>query len=148
LADNAEILSSQTITYTINVTHTSEAGSANTDNISIADLIPLNTIYQPGSLKLFNGTTTISLTDADDGDAGQYDSVNNQVLFDVGTLTSSDNIRQLSFDVQVLGASNLNQAPDVSTVISNQATYTYTTNTPNSGSTDTLPLTVGSSPDI
>ena len=83
-----------TITYLIQVTAT---GSGTALTSSFSDLIPTFTTYVPGSLSL-NGA---SLSDASDGDAGQFNSTPAQVMVALGDLTAADGPQTVQFQVTI-----------------------------------------------
>jgi len=91
----AQPLPGATITYQIVVT---PSGSGTASNVVFSDVIPANTTYKPGTLKL-NGA---ALTDASDSDAGQFiTSTNTQVSVALGTLTASSSAQAISFAVTI-----------------------------------------------
>ncbi|NIJ37027.1 putative repeat protein (TIGR01451 family) [Sphingopyxis panaciterrae] len=80
-----------TITYTITAT---VAGSGSLNGLTISDNIPANTSYVPGSLKL--GSTALS--DATDGDAGNYDGT--KVAVSLGTIAGGQT-RAVTFQAKI-----------------------------------------------
>ena len=89
-----EAVPGATLAYTVTVEVTS-AGTA--DNSVFADAIPAFTSYVPGSITL-NGAT---LTDAADGDAGEYDGGSNSVVVRLGDLTIASGLQTVVFEVTV-----------------------------------------------
>jgi len=84
-----------TLRYTITVT-VSGAGTA--QNVVVSDLIPANTAYTAGTLRL----NTSSLTDANDADAGDIGGTTpNTVTVKLGNLTSASPVQTIVFDVKI-----------------------------------------------
>jgi len=82
------------ITYTIDLSIGGNATGRSIDHLMLTDSIPSGTAYQAGSLKL-NG---ISLSDAVDGDRGDYDG--SEVHVNVASLSGTVH-QAVTFDVQV-----------------------------------------------
>jgi uncharacterized repeat protein (TIGR01451 family) len=84
-----------TIRYTLTVT---AAGSGTAMGVVITDLLPTNTTYTPGTLKL-NG---VVLSDAADGDAGDVGGTTaGTVTVKPGDLTSASPVQTITFDVKI-----------------------------------------------
>jgi len=103
----------ETVTYKIVLTN---SGSTDGTATSVSDPIPNGLTFTPGSIKV----DTVTLTDADDGDAADYNiTTPNAVTIDVGTVTAGASVT-IEFDVTVsAGVAS-------GTAIANQATVTYT----------------------
>jgi len=56
------------------------------------DAIPEGTEYVPGSLRITQGPGAGNLTDAQDGDAGRFDSANNKVVVNLGDLPNTNDL--------------------------------------------------------
>ena len=89
----ANPVSGALVTYSI-VAHTTGSGTAN--GLTITDLIPGGTAYQPGTLAL-NG---VGLTDAADGDAGSATSTGISVL--LGNVAGGSADRTVTFQVRIM----------------------------------------------
>jgi uncharacterized repeat protein (TIGR01451 family) len=59
----------QVVTYTIEYAN---SGAFTATGVIITDVIPVSTTYRAGSLAIDTGTGAVSLTDAEDGDAGYF----------------------------------------------------------------------------
>jgi uncharacterized repeat protein (TIGR01451 family) len=91
----AQPLPGATITYQIVIT---PSGSGTASNVVFSDVIPANTTYKPGSLKLNGG----GLSDASDADGGQYiNSPTAQISVALGTLTAASSTQTISFVVTI-----------------------------------------------
>ena len=111
--DNGGILLvGETLTYTIVLTN---RGSASTTNVRLADPIPVNATYLPGSLRYTPvGGSEGTLTDAADADAGDFGvTAGNTVSINVGSLAAGQSVR-LRFRVTVTAGP----------IVSNQAVIT------------------------
>jgi uncharacterized repeat protein (TIGR01451 family) len=84
------------ITYTIECFIDGNATGRTITGVTVRDTIPVGTRYVPGSLRLNNAT----LTDAVDGDAGQYDANASRVEVRMGTLSGTTHTK-VRFDVEV-----------------------------------------------
>ena len=110
-------------------------------NVILTDVVPANTTFKPGSLRVRQGANAGSKTDAVDADQGEYISGTNTVQFQLGTgagggtgtpvggTLAAGTYTDVEFDVIVDTG-----IPD-STVITNTADVTAT------GATSGLPLT-------
>ena len=110
-------------------------------NVILTDVVPANTTFKPGSLRVRQGANTGIKTDAVDADQGEYISGTNTVQFQLGTgagggtgtpvggTLAAGTYTDVEFDVTVDAG-----IPD-STVITNTADVTAT------GATSGLPLT-------
>ena len=86
------------------------------------DAIPAGTVYVPGSLRITQGPGAGSLTDAQDSDAGRFDSANNKVVVNLGDLENTNELPDgvtVQFKVKPLTES-------AGKTVSNQATVNYT----------------------
>jgi len=84
-----------TIRYTLAVT---TVGTGTAMNVVITDLLPANTTYTSGTLKL----NSAALTDAADADAGDVGgTTTNTVTVKLGNLTSVSPIQTITFDVKI-----------------------------------------------
>jgi len=95
------------------------------------DTIPDGTVYVPGSLRITKGPGAGSLTDAQDGDAGRFDSANNKVIVNLGNLPNTNDLPNgvtVEFKVKPLSES-------AGKTISNQANVNYTDLLTNEGKT-------------
>ena len=109
-------------------------------NVILTDLVPTNTTYKPGSLRVVDGPNAGTKTDAIDADQGEYFSGSNTVQFQlgvgagagtgtpVGGTLAAGGFTEVTFDVIVAAG-----IPG-STVITNTATVTGT------GATSGLPI--------
>lgn len=88
-------MSGATIRYSLAVTVT---GSGIAMNVVITDLVPENTTYIPGTLKL-NSTVLSDAADSDAGDAGG--TTPGTVTVKLGNLTSSSPAQTINFDVRI-----------------------------------------------
>ena len=84
------------ITYTIECFIDGNATGRTITGVTVRDTVPVGTRYVPGSLRLNNTT----LTDAVDGDAGQYDANASRVEVRMGTLSGTTHTK-VRFDVEV-----------------------------------------------
>lgn len=84
-----------TIHYTIAATAT---GTGTAVGVIIVDLIPANTTYSAGTLKL-NGTSLSDAKDADAGDVGGTTA--GTVTVGLGDLTTSSGTKTITFDVKI-----------------------------------------------
>jgi uncharacterized repeat protein (TIGR01451 family) len=92
---NAQPVPGAIITYQIVIT---PSGSGTANNAVFSDVIPTNTTYQPGTLKL-NGTAQ---TDAADVDAGQFIAAPTaKISVALGTLTAASAVQTVSFAVKI-----------------------------------------------
>ena len=66
-------------------------------NTVFADAIPENTSFVPSSLTL-NGA---GLTDAADGDVGEYEGGSNSLVVRLGDLTIADGVQTIVFEVTI-----------------------------------------------
>lgn len=82
------------LTYEIEVTYT---GEGELTNVVINDVIPNNTDFVVGSLKLDN----IAQSDAEDTDAGHFDEFNNLVVFALGDVVAPSANQVISFQVTI-----------------------------------------------
>lgn len=82
------------ITYTLTVTPT---GSSIAYDTRVADPIPNHTTYLPGSLTLDGAP----LTDAQDGDGGYFDALNNRVVVKLGDYPPTDPVSVITFRVTI-----------------------------------------------
>jgi uncharacterized repeat protein (TIGR01451 family) len=84
-----------TIHYTLAVT---TVGTGTAMNVVITDLLPTNTTYAPGTLKLNSAV----LTDAADADAGDVGGTTaGTVTVKLGNLTSASPVQTIAFDVRI-----------------------------------------------
>jgi uncharacterized repeat protein (TIGR01451 family) len=84
-----------TLHYTLAVT---AAGTGTAMNIVITDLVPVNTTYTPGTLRL----NSVTLSDAADADAGDVGATTpGTVTVRLGNLTSASPIQTITFDVTI-----------------------------------------------
>jgi uncharacterized repeat protein (TIGR01451 family) len=83
-----------TIRYTLAVT---AVGTGTAMSTVITDLLPMNTTYTPGTLKL-NG---VVLTDAADADAGDVSGTTSTVTVRLGSLTNATPIQTITFEVKI-----------------------------------------------
>lgn len=84
-----------TIRYTLAVT---TVGTGTALNVVITDLLPANTTYAPGTLKL----NSAALTDAADADAGDVGGTTaGTVTVKLGNLTSASLVQTIAFDVKI-----------------------------------------------
>lgn len=90
----AEPVPGATIVWRIEVT---AAGSGTAANAAVNDLVPANTTYTPGSLTLNAG----ALTDAPDGDVGQYLNATNSIDVQLGDLTAAAGTQVVEFAVTI-----------------------------------------------
>ena len=109
-------------------------------NVILTDVVPVNTTFKPGSLRVVYGANAGTKTDAVDADQGEYISGTNTVQFQLGTgagagtgtpvggTLAAGTYTEVWFDVTVNAG-----IPD-STVITNTATVTAT------GATSGLPI--------
>jgi uncharacterized repeat protein (TIGR01451 family) len=81
------------ITYTLALAN---SGASTAEIVQVADPIPADTAYVPGTLLVDSS----AVTDARDGDAGTFDAAANRVLFNFATL-GEDEAHTLSFVVRV-----------------------------------------------
>jgi uncharacterized repeat protein (TIGR01451 family) len=88
-------MSGATIHYSLSATVT---GSGTAMNVVITDLVPANTTYIPGTLKL-NNTVLSDAADADAGDVGGTSA--GTVTVKLGNLTSSSPAQTITFDVRI-----------------------------------------------
>ncbi|WP_009631938.1 DUF11 domain-containing protein [Synechocystis sp. PCC 7509] len=118
------VLPGDILEYTVTVANTGQDGALN--NV-LTDPIPTNTTYLPGSLQITAGANTGAKTDTATDDQANYDSLNNRVVFRLGTgatgtaggTLAPTNSTTIKFRVQV------NAATPNSTILSNQATVAY-----------------------
>ena len=94
-------VSGATLTYSVLV---EVGGSGTAASLLVSDQIPTNTTYVPGSMTLFDGTTTKTLTDPVDADEGAFlenpvGSGNFAVTYNLGDLTNTT--RTLTFQVTI-----------------------------------------------
>jgi uncharacterized repeat protein (TIGR01451 family) len=113
--------------YVVSVSNT---GNDSANAVILRDAIPASTTYVPGSLSVLTGANSGVKTDGSGDDQAEYDSINNRVVFRLGTgataaaggtlaATASTSIR---FRVTI-GAATAN-----GTSITNSAGITYTEN--------------------
>ncbi|MEH7742902.1 isopeptide-forming domain-containing fimbrial protein [Bacillus subtilis] len=87
VSPQGEVQAGDELTYAVQIKN--EGGDvASAANFS--DAIPEGTEYVQGSLKLINGSTTKNLTDASDGDEGNFDG--NKVNITLGNLPNTKNL--------------------------------------------------------
>ncbi|WP_366248851.1 isopeptide-forming domain-containing fimbrial protein [Terribacillus aidingensis] len=102
VAPEGQVNAGDELTY--EVTTKNNGGDIAADTV-FEDAIPEGTEYVPGSMKLVNGSDTVSLTDADDDDAGVFDG--NKVRVELGdvqnTTNASDGIT-VQFKVKALSS--------------------------------------------
>ncbi|PAE15831.1 hypothetical protein CHH91_12805, partial [Virgibacillus sp. 7505] len=102
VAPEGEVNAGDELTY--EVTTKNSGGDVAADAV-FEDAIPEGTEYVPGSLKLVNGSDTVSLTDADDDDAGVFDGSKVKVeLGDVQNTTTSPDGITVQFKVKALSS--------------------------------------------
>jgi len=87
VSPQGEVQPGDELTYAVQIKN--EGGDVAAD-ASFSDAIPEGTEYVPGSLKLINGSTTKNLTDASDGDEGNFDG--NKVNIALGDLPNTNNL--------------------------------------------------------
>ncbi|QRZ93471.1 isopeptide-forming domain-containing fimbrial protein [Bacillus sp. LJBS06] len=87
VSPQGEVQPGDELTYAVQIKN--EGGDVAAD-ASFSDAIPEGTEYVPGSLKLINGSTTKNLTDASDGDGGNFDG--NKVNITLGDLPNTNNL--------------------------------------------------------
>ncbi|WP_282069066.1 isopeptide-forming domain-containing fimbrial protein [Bacillus pumilus] len=87
VSPKGEVHPGDELTYEVQVKN--QGGDVASD-ASFSDAIPEGTEYVPGSLKLINGSTTKNLTDASDGDEGNFDG--NKVNIKLGDLPNTTNL--------------------------------------------------------
>ncbi|MFB4366857.1 isopeptide-forming domain-containing fimbrial protein [Bacillus sp. LR_6] len=87
VSPQGEVHPGDELTYAVQVKN--QGGDVAAD-ASFSDAIPEGTEYVPGSLKLINGSTTKNLTDAADGDEGNFDG--NKVNVALGDLPNTTNL--------------------------------------------------------
>ncbi|TDY56213.1 LPXTG-motif cell wall-anchored protein/uncharacterized repeat protein (TIGR01451 family)/fimbrial isopeptide formation D2 family protein [Bacillus subtilis] len=87
VSPQGEVHPGDELTYAVQVKN--QGGDVAAD-ASFSDAIPEGTEYVPGSLKLINGSTTKNLTDASDGDEGNFDG--NKVNITLGDLPNTNNL--------------------------------------------------------
>ena len=81
------------ITFTLTM---SNVGASDAKGVLVRDPILDNTSYVSGTL-VYSATAQ---TDVEDGDVGRFDSINNRVLFDVGTLAAGAS-REMQLTVRI-----------------------------------------------
>jgi len=89
------VVTGATIRYTITVSVT---GSGTANSVIVADPVPANTTYTPGSLRL-NGVTLTDALDIDAGDVGG--TASNTVTVKAGNLTSASPAQVIAFEVKI-----------------------------------------------
>src|SRR5207342_2668375 len=111
--------------YVVSVTNN---GQDPATNIILNDLIPANTTYVPGSLRVVSGANTGNKTDAAGDDQARFDSANNQVIFNLGTGASATLGGSLAIGAttSILFDVKVNNNVAANTVIINQASINYT----------------------
>ncbi|NUI23861.1 isopeptide-forming domain-containing fimbrial protein [Bacillus amyloliquefaciens] len=87
VSPQGEVHHGDELTYAVQVKN--QGGDVAAD-ASFSDAIPEGTEYVPGSLKLINGSTTKNLTDASDGDEGNFDG--NKVNITLGNLPNTNDL--------------------------------------------------------
>ncbi|MGQ9005897.1 isopeptide-forming domain-containing fimbrial protein [Bacillus subtilis] len=87
VSPQGEVHPGDELTYAVQVKN--QGGDVAAD-ASFSDAIPEGTEYVPGSLKLINGSTTKNLTDASDGDEGNFDG--NKVNITLGDLPNANDL--------------------------------------------------------
>ncbi|TQJ99674.1 LPXTG-motif cell wall-anchored protein/uncharacterized repeat protein (TIGR01451 family)/fimbrial isopeptide formation D2 family protein [Bacillus sp. SJZ110] len=87
VSPQGEVHPGDELTYAVQVKN--QGGDVAAD-ASFSDAIPEGTEYVPGSLKLINGSTTKNLTDASDGDEGNFDG--NKVNITLGNLPNTNDL--------------------------------------------------------
>ncbi|WP_181000325.1 isopeptide-forming domain-containing fimbrial protein [Bacillus halotolerans] len=87
VSPQGEVHPGDELTYAVQVKN--QGGDVAAD-ASFSDAIPEGTEYVPGSLKLINGSTTKNLTDASDGDEGNFDG--NKVNITLGDLPNTNDL--------------------------------------------------------
>jgi large repetitive protein len=134
------------IEYTVTVNN---SGQDSANNVVLRDVIPANTTYVPGSLRITSGANTGVKTDVAGDDQAEFDAPNNRVVFRLGTGANAASggslapnaATTITFRVQI----NPNTPPG--TVISNQANVTAvaaTLNQPLTQNSNTADFTVNS----
>ena len=93
-AGGARAVPGATIVYTVLVSAT---GTGFATGASFADPIPVNTTYEPGSLRL-NG---LPLTDGIDTDAGSFEPTLPEIRVQLGDLDANDPAQQVQFSVKI-----------------------------------------------
>ncbi len=126
------------IQYSMTVSNTGQDAAK---NVVLTDIIPANTQYVPGTLRIVSGANAGAKTDAPGDDQAEFVSAGNDVVFRLGTGATSSTggtlaiggTTTIQFEVQV------NLATPDQTVVNNQATITAV------GVTSGFPLTALSS---
>lgn len=89
-----EPITGATLTYTISV---AISGSGVANDSAVRDAIPTYSTYVPNSI-LLNGTP---ISDATDGDAGEFDAATPTVVVRLGDLTQADGIQTVVFQATI-----------------------------------------------
>jgi uncharacterized repeat protein (TIGR01451 family) len=131
-----------TVRYTAIINNT---GTDSAINSVLVDPIPTNMSYVSGSLKFINNSnTTTNLTDSNDNDIGYYNSTNNTVNVNIGTIAANTTFKVI-YDLKInTGLAN-------TTSFNLQSTLNFTKQLANSNtsvSTDADLITSGYQPDI
>jgi uncharacterized repeat protein (TIGR01451 family) len=113
------------IQYAMTVTNTGKDGAKNT---VVTDLIPANTTYVPGTLRIAAGANSGAKTDVAGDDQAEYVSAGNRVVFRVGTGASatSGGVLAIGDSTTIQFQVRVNSGAVDGTVVNNQATITAT----------------------
>ncbi|PAD19890.1 isopeptide-forming domain-containing fimbrial protein, partial [Terribacillus saccharophilus] len=101
VSPEGDVFTGDELTYEVNVKN--NGGDIAADAV-FEDAIPEGTEYVPGSMKLVSGSDTVSLTDADDDDAGVFDDKVRVELGDVQNTTNAPDGITVQFKVKALSS--------------------------------------------
>ena len=132
--DGGQVTDGDFLEYSITVTNT---GADAADDVVLFDAIPALTTYVPGSLTIVSGSGAGSKTDAAGDDVAQYDGINDEVVFNLGTGATAFSGGSLAPGASVTVSFEVRIVPGTpkDAVLSNQASIDWTAATLGTSST-------------
>jgi uncharacterized repeat protein (TIGR01451 family) len=128
--NGGEVIAGDQLRYTVTVSNAGNALDA-AANVILQDVIPANTTYQPGTLVITAGANAGPKTDASGDDQAEFDSIGNQVQFQLGTGATAFQGGTLAAGATTTMTFDVTVNPDVAveTLIRNKAVSTFVAET-------------------
>jgi uncharacterized repeat protein (TIGR01451 family)/MYXO-CTERM domain-containing protein len=140
--NGAPLTPGEELEYTITVVNN---GNDNAIDTVLTDELPVGVTYVPGSLEIVSGPNQGALTDADDGDQGEYDGGTRTVTVRLGDGANAANGGTLDIGETTVVAFRVTVDANTMGTISNQGEITYAGE---QGAPTATVVTDGNGPDV